>query len=80
MSSLWYFGRISHRATIGATPFSFAYGVDAVILVQIDIPTFRVENFNDENNDILISLATDLLEEPRDLGQIRDVALQQATY
>ncbi|KAL5577189.1 hypothetical protein UlMin_018888 [Ulmus minor] len=61
---LWSY-RTSFRATTGETPFSLAYGVEAVIPVEISLPTFRVDNFDEESNDVLLALATDLLEEKR---------------
>ena len=55
----------SFQATTGETPFSLAYGVEVVILVEIGMPTFRIDNFDEENNDIMLALSTDLLEEKR---------------
>ncbi|KAL5571885.1 hypothetical protein UlMin_021482 [Ulmus minor] len=61
---LWSY-RTSFRATTGETPFSLAYGVEAVIPIEINLPTFRIDNFDEESNDVLLALATDLLEEKR---------------
>ncbi|KAL5573588.1 hypothetical protein UlMin_023185 [Ulmus minor] len=61
---LWSY-RTSFRATTSETPFSLAYGVEAVIPVEISLPTFCIDNFNEENNDVLLALAIDLLEEKR---------------
>ncbi|KAL5546806.1 hypothetical protein UlMin_006493 [Ulmus minor] len=69
--------RTSFRTTTGETPFSLAYGVDAVVPVELGIPTFRIENFTEEDNDVLLALASDLLEEKRDKAQLRATALQQ---
>lgn len=55
---------------MGETPFYLAYGVDTVIVVELGIPTFRVEIFNEEENDLLLALATDLLEEKRENAQL----------
>ncbi|KAL5565151.1 hypothetical protein UlMin_028315 [Ulmus minor] len=73
---LWSY-RTSFRTTTGETPFSPAYGVDAVVPVELGIPTFRIENFTEEDNDVLLALASDLLEEKRDKAQLRATALQQ---
>ncbi|KAL5551203.1 hypothetical protein UlMin_001379 [Ulmus minor] len=73
---LWSY-RTSFRATTGETPFSLAYGVEAVIPIEISLPTFRVDNFDEESNDVLLALATDLLEEKREISQVRAAALQQ---
>ncbi|KAL5539539.1 hypothetical protein UlMin_044743 [Ulmus minor] len=73
---LWAY-RTSFRAATGETPFSLAYGVEAVIPIEISLPTFRVDNFDEESNDVLLALATDLLEEQREISQVRAAALQQ---
>ncbi|KAL5566044.1 hypothetical protein UlMin_029208 [Ulmus minor] len=73
---LWAY-RTSFRAATGETPFSLAYGVEAVIPIEISLPTFRVDSFDEENNDVLLALATDLLEEKRETSQVRAAALQQ---
>ncbi|KAL5547069.1 hypothetical protein UlMin_006756 [Ulmus minor] len=73
---LWSY-RTSFRTTTGETPFSLAYGVDAVVPVKLGIPTFRIENFTEEDNDVLLALASDLLEEKHDKAQLRATALQQ---
>ncbi|KAL5545130.1 hypothetical protein UlMin_008914 [Ulmus minor] len=73
---LWAY-RTSFRAATGETPFSLAYGVEAVIPIEISLPTLRVDNFDEENNDVLLALATDLLEEKRETSQVRAAALQQ---
>ncbi|KAL5560629.1 hypothetical protein UlMin_036840 [Ulmus minor] len=73
---LWSY-RTSFRATAGETPFSLAYRVEAVIPVEINLPTFRVNNFNEEKNDVLLALATDLLEEKREISQVQAAALQE---
>ena len=39
----WYPGyRISVRTSTGATPFSLVYGMEAVLLVEVQIPSLRV--------------------------------------
>ncbi|KAL5539602.1 hypothetical protein UlMin_044178 [Ulmus minor] len=73
---LWAY-RTSFRVATGETPFSLAYGVEAVIPIEISLPTFRVDNFDEENNDVLLALATDSLEEKRESSQVRAAALQQ---
>ncbi|KAL5549419.1 hypothetical protein UlMin_004650 [Ulmus minor] len=71
---LWSY-RTSFRTTTGETPFSLAYGINAVVPVELGIPTFRIKNFNEEDNDVLLALALDLLEEKREKAQLRATAL-----
>ncbi|KAL5558903.1 hypothetical protein UlMin_035114 [Ulmus minor] len=73
---LWSY-KTSFRTTTGESPFSLTYGVDVVVPVELGIPTFRIKNFNEEDNDVLLALASDLLEEKREKAQLRATALQQ---
>ncbi|GKE98850.1 reverse transcriptase domain-containing protein, partial [Tanacetum coccineum] len=49
----------------GETPFSITYGTEAVILVEIGMPTHRTTNLNEKTNDQELRLNLDLLEERR---------------
>lgn len=40
--TLWAY-RTSIRIPIGATPFSLVYGMKAIILLELEIPSFRVQ-------------------------------------
>ena len=60
----------SFHTTTGEAPFSLVYGIDTVVPVELGIPTFRIENFNEKDNDILLALASDLLEEKREKAQL----------
>ena len=71
---LWDY-RITSRTSIGETPFSLAYGVEAMIPVEIGVPSLRRETYNQEENFILQRYELDLLEEKHDL-----VALRIASY
>ena len=42
------------------------------------MPTFQIDNFDEENNDVLHALATELLEEKREMAQVWAATLQQA--
>ena len=53
------------RNATGETPFSLAYGIEAVVPIETEIPTFRVEAFNEENNDNDIFLELDLIDQKR---------------
>ena len=73
---LWSY-RTSFCTTTGEIPFSLAYGIDVVVPVELGILTFRVENFSEEDNDILLALASDLLKEKHEKAQLRATTLQQ---
>uniref|UniRef100_A0A2N9H088 Uncharacterized protein n=1 Tax=Fagus sylvatica TaxID=28930 RepID=A0A2N9H088_FAGSY len=56
-SILWTY-RTTPRCSTGETPFSLTYGVEAVIPLEIGLPTIRTEYYDPVTNET--SLATDL--------------------
>ena len=72
---LWSY-KTSYQDTTGETLFSLAYGVEAVTPVEVGMPTFQIDNFDDKNNDVLLAFATDLLEEKREMTQVWVATLQ----
>ena len=63
--------RTTSRTSIGETPFSLAYGVEAMIPVEVDIPSLRRKTYNWEENHALQCYKLDLLEKKRDLAALR---------
>ena len=76
LSVLW-----THRTTvrkfIGETPFAMAFGVEAVIPLEVGMPTTRTTEFEVEANEEALRKDLDLLEEKRDLAVIRLASYQQ---
>ncbi|GJX62494.1 reverse transcriptase domain-containing protein [Tanacetum coccineum] len=59
------------------TPFSLAYGTEAIIPAEIDIPTRRtIQRSNEENKDAL-RMNLNLLEERRETATIREARRKQ---
>jgi len=58
------------------TPFSLAYGTEAIIPVDINRPTLRVEGVVPNQDDTLLRLMLDHSEERRQHTQIRIAAYQ----
>ena len=71
----------THRTTVrkstGETPFALAYGVEAVIPLEVGIPTTRRKNFVVKTNEDNLRKDLDLLEERRDLAMVRLALYQQ---
>ena len=67
---LWAY-RMTLRTSIRETSFSLAYGVEAMIPVEIGVPSLQCENYNPEENHALMCYDLDLLEEKRDLAALR---------
>ncbi|GFY96814.1 hypothetical protein Acr_11g0011200 [Actinidia rufa] len=58
----------------GQTSFFMVYGTELVILVKIEIPSFRTSIFNKENNKTELRLNLDLLGEKREQAKVRQAA------
>ena len=74
-STLW-----THRTTVrkstGETPFALAFGVEAVIPLEVGMPTTRTTEFVVETNEDNLRNDLDLLEERRDLAVVRLASYQ----
>lgn len=57
--------------SIGETPYSLTYGVEAVIPMEISLSSMRVLDFSPAANDELMTKQLDLLEEHREMATIR---------
>nr|GEU70026.1 reverse transcriptase domain-containing protein [Tanacetum cinerariifolium] len=66
----------AHRTMIksshGDTPFSLTYGIEAVIPVEIGMPTYRTATMDVVYNDEELRLNLDMLEERRERAAIRE--------
>ena len=59
------------------TPYALAYGVEAVIPLEIGLPTIRTTDFDVQINEDSLRKNLDLLEERRDMAVIRLASYQQ---
>ena len=75
-SILWTYQATIRKST-NETPFTLAFGVEAVIPQEIEIPTTRTTEFVVETNEDNLHKDLDLLEERRDLAVVRLAAYQQ---
>ncbi|KAI5324480.1 hypothetical protein L3X38_033553 [Prunus dulcis] len=71
---LWAY-RITKRKPIGESPFSLAYGTEAVIPTEIGLPTVRTLVVESNDNEQQLAHSLDMLEEQRETA-----ALQLANY
>ena len=63
-SVLWAYKTIV-RTPIGETPFNLAYGSDVVIPAEVDLTSYRVAHYNNEENEKQLRLSLDLMDEVR---------------
>ncbi|GKV40900.1 hypothetical protein SLEP1_g48494 [Rubroshorea leprosula] len=68
--------RMTPSSATGETPFSLAYGAEAVIPVEIRLPSARSDRHDDQNNGQLLRENLDLVEEVRELARIRNMVHQ----
>jgi ribonuclease HI len=72
---LWTF-RTTPRSSTGETPYSLTYGVEAVIPLEVGLPTVRSEEYDQDNNELVLAKDLDLAQERRDLAMIRLASYQ----
>ena len=75
-SVLWTH-RTTHRRSTSETPFSLAYGIEAVIPLEIRLPMIRTMEFDTEQNEDNLRMDLNLIEERRDLAMIRLASYQR---
>ena len=62
---LWAY-RTTPRIPTGETPFRLTFGTEAIIPLDIGLPTLRIENFDSEQNEGQLRANLDLIEEARE--------------
>ncbi|XP_070047481.1 uncharacterized protein [Nicotiana tomentosiformis] len=69
--------RTTAKSSMRETPFSFVYGAEALIPVEVGEPTLRYFQANEESNNEVMLINLELLEECRDLAHVRMAAQKQ---
>ena len=72
---LWAY-RTTPRTPTGETPFKLTYGTEAVIPLNVELPSLQVENFNPQQNEDQLGASLDFIEETRERASIRMAAYQ----
>ena len=62
---------MSSRTLARETPFSLVYGVEAMITMEIGVPSLRHKTYNQEEKFILQQYELDLLEKKCNLAALR---------
>uniref|UniRef100_A0A2N9G140 Uncharacterized protein n=1 Tax=Fagus sylvatica TaxID=28930 RepID=A0A2N9G140_FAGSY len=75
-SILWTY-RTTVRKSTSETPFALAFGVEAIIPLEIGMPTIRTTEFAVQTNEDNLHKDLDLVEERRDLAMVHLAAYQQ---
>ena len=67
---LWAF-RTTARTGTWETPYSMAFGSEAVVPVEVELLNHKMTTFEEHNNDEELKTELDLLEEERDMSSQR---------
>ncbi|GKV31653.1 hypothetical protein SLEP1_g40325 [Rubroshorea leprosula] len=73
---LWAYRTTSRTAT-SETPYHLAFGTEAVIPIEIGVPSFRVTHFDEGRNGQLLRENLDLLDDVREEARLRTLAYKQ---
>ncbi|GKV48647.1 hypothetical protein SLEP1_g55446 [Rubroshorea leprosula] len=73
---LWAYRTTSRTAT-GQTPYHLAFGIEAVIPVEMGVPSLRVTHFDATRNEQLLRENLDFLDEIREEARLRTLAYKQ---
>ena len=73
---LWAYQTTAKTST-GETPFSLAYGTEAVILVEYGIPSARYMWLDEDLNRELLNHSLDTIDELRDKAHLHTTLYQQ---
>uniref|UniRef100_A0A2N9HT99 Uncharacterized protein n=1 Tax=Fagus sylvatica TaxID=28930 RepID=A0A2N9HT99_FAGSY len=76
LPSVMWTHRTTKRRSTGETPFALAYGVEAVIPLEVGLPTTRTTEFDVEENESSLRMDLNLVEERRDMATIRLASYQ----
>ncbi|GKV11424.1 hypothetical protein SLEP1_g22685 [Rubroshorea leprosula] len=73
---LWTYRTTSRTATC-ETPYHLAFGTEAVIPIEIGVPSFRVTHFDEGRNGQLLRENLDLLDEVKEEARLRTLVYKQ---
>ena len=67
-SILWAY-RTTARTPTRETPFRLAYGSEAIILAEVGLISYRMENYDESRNDEVVCRQLDLVDEVRAMAE-----------
>ncbi|XP_022893859.1 uncharacterized protein LOC111408320 [Olea europaea var. sylvestris] len=75
-SVLWFYCTTT-RTNMGEIPFSLAFGVEAVIPLEVSIPSLRITDYDEERNHMALRTELDLTEEKRNNAELKNAVYKQ---
>ncbi|GLT26830.1 hypothetical protein SLA2020_018720 [Shorea laevis] len=71
LNNVLWANKTTNRTATGETPYHLAFGTDAVIPIEIGVPSFKINHFDEGQNGQLLQENLDLLDEVREEAQLR---------
>ena len=75
-TALWAY-RTSYKTATGHTPFTLAYGAEAMLPVEMVVTSHRMIHYDPEENEELLGISLDLIEEKRNDASLKAAAHRQ---
>ena len=69
--------RTTQRIPIGEISFNLVFGIEAVIFMEVGLPSLRVEKYNEDTNSVWLQANLDLIEENRECAIVRMAVYRQ---
>ena len=69
--------RTTRKEATDETPFSLAFGTEAVVPMEMGMPSYRVDHYDPKINEDMYRLSLDLLKERRNTMCIRTMAYKK---
>ena len=66
--------RTTHKSATDHTPFTLAYGTEAVIPMELEVPSHRVTYYDPKTNQNLLLESLDFVDEKREEANLRATA------
>src|SRR3954471_16380459 len=76
-SILWSY-RTTYKEATGETPYRMTYGVEAVIPLEVQMSSLRLEHFDEEKNNEGLRLCLDTIDEVHDMALTKMISQKQA--
>lgn len=73
--TLWAY-QTTHKSVTGFSPFALAYGLEAMIPVELDVHSHRDIHYNPQTNEQLLLESLDMIDEKLDEACLRVAAHQ----
>lgn len=71
--ALWAY-RTTYKSIVVHIPFTSTYGLEAVVLIELEVPSHRLIHYNPMKNEELLLKSRDMTNEKHDKAELRAAA------